>query len=300
MLTTSPLEPQSSRMAGNTRPSVLVVDDEMRPDDAFMRLLARDGFDVECVPSGRAGFARGLGAPWDAMLLDLHLADIPAVQILEGLRRESVRYPIVEITGWYEGDDCEVAARRLGAIDFRRKPLDVDDVGACLRAAIAAFRIPDAGVPAITVAEGACDLQRLHARTRLGDEHAPEQLLTQALPDLVRRLLRRFRRAPRDLVVDAVEDALLDYISDPSCFDMTRDVPLLAFLLQAARRNLINSLESERRRHDRQSRYAREAAAKTADREPSEDPELWQTSISANDVTSDARERHAFELWRGP
>jgi DNA-binding response OmpR family regulator len=306
----TPLAPKNSERARrNARPSVLLIDDEIGPDDALLRLLALDGFDVECAPLGRAGLARGLGWPWDAMLLDLHLPDMPAVEILEGFRRENVGCPIVAITGWYEGDDCEIAARRLGATDFRRKPLDAEDVGACLRAAIAAFRARDADMAATcvhletepvatsTVAPEVCHFQRLHARARLGDEDAREQVLTQALPDLTRRLQRRFRRAPRDLVVDAVEDALLDYVSDPSRFDMTRDMPLLAFLLQAARRNLINRLQSERRWHDRQNRYATDAAARTADCGPGEGAELWQT-LPANDLTKDDGERQAFELWR--
>lgn len=249
------------------------------------------------------------------LLLDLHLPDIPGVQVLEGLRRESVAYPIVAITGWYEGDDCESAARSLGAAAFKRKPLDVDDMGACLRAVIAASRAPDASPPASaranfvrfgagpmrtrTVAKEADGLHRLHAQARLGEDHAREQLLAQALPDLEGRLQQRFRGVPRDLVVNAVEDALLDYVSDPSRFDMRRDVPLSAFLLQAAKRNLINSLESERRRHERERRYADDAVAMTARHEPRDVPELWKPTLSPDDVTSDAAERQAFELWRG-
>jgi hypothetical protein len=68
-------------------------------------------------------------------------------------------------------------------------------------------------------------------------------------------------------------------------------------LLQAARRNLINRLQSERRFHDRQSRYATDAAAKTADGGPGEGPELWHT-LPTNDLTRDDGERQAFELWR--
>lgn len=296
---TDAFEPQNRGLAGqSTRPLVLLIDDEIGPGDALLRLLALGGFDVECVSSGRTGLARGLGARWDAMLLDLHLPDMPAVQILEGLRQEKVGYPIIAITGWYAGDDCEIAARRLGASDFRRKPLDVEDVTVCLQVAIATFRRSDVAPATSPLAGDAGNFQRLHARTRLGDESAREQILTLALPDLTRRLHQRFRRAPQDLVADAVEDALLDYVSDPSRFDMRRQVPLLAFLLQAAARNLINRLESERRSQNRQIRYASDAAARIADRGTSHGLEFWQT-LSANDVTTDEGERQAFELWRG-
>jgi hypothetical protein len=237
------------------------------------------------------------------------------VRILDELVRQSVRYPIVVITGCYVAADSETAARRLGAIDFRRKPLDVDDMDACLRAAISAFRASGAGLAASAQAafvplrtglartsiadEQAHDLNRLHARTRLGEDDAREQLLVRALPELERRLQLRFRRASRDLVVNAVEDALLDYMSDPGRFDMTRDVPLGAFILRAASRNLINSLASERRRHDREGRYASDAAAMMARYEPSDGPDLSKITLSPDDVSSDGAERQAFELWRG-
>jgi RNA polymerase sigma-70 factor (ECF subfamily) len=309
---TNPSEqrPQEHSKCHQRGTSVLCIDDEMTSGDALIQLLALDGFGVECVQTGLSGLTRAREGAWQAVLLDLHLPDIPGVQVLETLQRQGIGCPIVVITGWHLDDACENAARRIGAADFRRKPLDVEDLASSIRTAAATFSHgltapadPDvsaanAAAPTITRYDQHHEIHWLHARILLGDEHAREQLLARMLPDLVQRVRQQFRAAPGDLVSDAVVDALLDYVSRPGRFDSGRNVPLFAFLVRAAACNVINSLEAERRRRVREARYADDAAARAKLPETVESRYTQILIPRPHDVASDGAERRAYELWR--
>lgn len=97
-------------------------------------------------------------------------------------------------------------------------------------------------------------LADLHARLIRRDPNALERLAEELIPFLKRTLRKRFRSAAEDLIVDATVDAFLEYAAHPhrleasfACLDRV--------LLYAARRNLINFLEADRRRRLRESRY---------------------------------------------
>lgn len=291
---------------------VLLIDDEITPTDPMVRLLERGGFGVECVPSGRDGLRRAFEAPWLTVLLDMHLPDVPGLAVLTELHRQRLGCLVIAISGWYLDSEYESTARRLGAADFRRKPLDAEDLIVCLRTTTAAWRQQAVPHPVVALQPGLtggvtatpsrddsehdATIVRLHYRLLEGDTDAAEPMLACLLPHLVNRLQRRFRYSPGDCVIDAVEDALLEYIGRPARFDATRNVPLSAFLLRAAARNLINALESERRRRDREARYATDNGVITMS-DPLLDAHDRPNALSG-DVTIPSEEREAYELWR--
>ncbi len=140
-------------------------------------------------------------------------------------------------------------------------------------------------------------LSALHDRFVRGELEAGEQFASQLLGYLVRRLGRRFPHAPFDLRADAAEDALLDHLHRPDRFDRSRKIPIEAYLSYAACRNLANSLDSERRRKEREARYASEVpsivlAEDVPERKPAE---ALITTIAA----ASSAEKRALELWLG-
>jgi RNA polymerase sigma-70 factor (ECF subfamily) len=96
-------------------------------------------------------------------------------------------------------------------------------------------------------------LNALHERLLRGDRLASEEFSRLVLPVLVEELVRKFPGADEHLIRDGVIDAILDYCSDPLCFDAGRKVPLDRFLATAAWRNVDNLRVAERRRkhHER-------------------------------------------------
>lgn len=103
----------------------------------------------------------------------------------------------------------------------------------------------------------------LHQRGLRGDQSAIEEIVSYFLPVLQRKLQRAFRQASSDLIADAVEDALLEYAARPQNYDPTRGVPLERFLFRASWRNLLNSIDSARRRRAREEEYAQLASRGT-------------------------------------
>jgi len=118
------------------RPSVLLIDDAVRAGDPLVRLLTLDGFAVELAGSGATGLTLARSRSYDAIVLDLHLPDVPGLTVLEELRRVRITVPVIAVTGYYLGVDYAVTAMKRGATDFKLKPLDAEELAAAVRAAM--------------------------------------------------------------------------------------------------------------------------------------------------------------------
>lgn len=88
----------------------------------------------------------------------------------------------------------------------------------------------------------------LHERVILGESVACDSIAERLLPVLCHRLGRTFKRADGAVIESSVEDAILEYLRAPAKFDPARGPTLESFLFHAARRNVINELQSIRRR----------------------------------------------------
>lgn len=144
----------------------------------------------------------------------------------------------------------------------------------------------------------------LHERAVRGDRLAVDQLATQLLSALQRRLRRRFPRAPDDSIVNAVEDALLDYAARPARFDPSRGVPLEAYILRASTCNLVDDLRAEHRRRARESRYASSVLFDSRspglrEFEPRYDQQTLDTELDFSAMAANDSEASALRLWLG-
>jgi FixJ family two-component response regulator len=246
--------------------SVLIIDDEVRPDDSLVALLSLDGFHVTCVSTGAEGIARAFATEWAAIVLDLHLPDILGITVLSQLRRRGFRFPVFVTTGWYLSSGHREAASALGAAGFLPKPLLADELARTLRREIflraratpedrpiVAERILETKAaptrPRLRATSEEDDVLRpLYDRAIAGDRLAADALCERLLPALERSICRNRDRKQAEWAHDAVQDALIEFRADPLCFDANRHVPLIAFLRMVARRNLLNRIDSERRR----------------------------------------------------
>jgi ActR/RegA family two-component response regulator len=130
---------------GDTRGAnrVLWIDDEVQPTDALVRLIQQEGFQVDCAPTGDLGLDLARRYFYQAIVLDLRLAGSSGLEVLRRLRESGVACPVVMLTGFAEVASA-VAAMKLGAVDYREKPIDADDLAALLRAVCASpFAAPD-------------------------------------------------------------------------------------------------------------------------------------------------------------
>lgn len=120
-------------MAAEQRPRVLVVEDEVVTRTALVDHLTRDGFIAEGADSAAAMFAAIDRARPDLVLLDLLLTDGNAIGAIARLRARVPDLGIVIATG-VQDRMTPVMSLEMGADDFIRKPLDLPEVAARLRA----------------------------------------------------------------------------------------------------------------------------------------------------------------------
>jgi DNA-binding NtrC family response regulator len=108
--------------------SVLVIEDEMVLGRNIATYLSREGFDVRLEGSGEAGLAAFDAQPCDVVLADFQLPGITGLEVLEAVKARDPGVRVVLMTG--SGDeDTVLAAFRLGASDYLKKPLQLSALG---------------------------------------------------------------------------------------------------------------------------------------------------------------------------
>jgi DNA-binding response OmpR family regulator len=124
-------QPDLSLLPGGDGPSVLLVEDDPGIATQLVRGLARGGYRVDHVTTGRAALA--WGEP-DVVLLDLGLPDADGVQVCRRLRERSAA-AIIVVTA--RGEESErVLALDAGADDYLVKPFGLAELQARIRAVL--------------------------------------------------------------------------------------------------------------------------------------------------------------------
>ena len=111
---------------------LLVEDDEML-GRATMNALQRESLRVDWVRNGMDAKIAARSHEYDAILLDLGLPDMPGELFLQQLRGAKNGTPVIVLTARDQIRD-RVNALDLGADDYLVKPIDLDELGARLRA----------------------------------------------------------------------------------------------------------------------------------------------------------------------
>src|SRR5258707_13194945 len=97
---------------GNSRGSVLVVDDEPDIRESLEILLSSEGYRVELAPNATEGLKRVESSTFDLILLDLMMPDKSGMQVLEELRGRDRETPIFLITAYGSAEVAVTALKR--------------------------------------------------------------------------------------------------------------------------------------------------------------------------------------------
>jgi two-component system response regulator AtoC len=117
------------------RKSVLIIDDEELIQRSLRIALEGAGYAVNLASSGAAALEILRSEAPDCMIIDLRLGDMSGLEVLEQARDQLADAKTIVITA--HGDlDSAVGALRLGAVDFIRKPFDLEEVIASVRNAL--------------------------------------------------------------------------------------------------------------------------------------------------------------------
>lgn len=109
--------------ATDSRPVVIVVDDEPGMRSALMRLLESNGLCAELYESGPAMLEKARLDRPGCMLLDVRMPDMDGLEVQAELNRRQVELPTIFLTGSADVP-VAVAAMRAGAADFIEKPFE--------------------------------------------------------------------------------------------------------------------------------------------------------------------------------
>ncbi len=149
-------------MRPQTRPSVLVVDDEQRLREVLVRGIVQMGFDCTGSPHGEDALRQMQDRPRGVVIIDLNLPGIDGMSLFEKLRRGWPAVQVIVLTGFGDLDSAKHAIR-LDVVDFLTKPTHLGELEQALTRAWQ--RIDDAAgldavqLPTPSVDELALDLQ---------------------------------------------------------------------------------------------------------------------------------------------
>src|SRR5689334_15697378 len=132
---TSSAQPRKPGAGDDTRPKVLVIDDEQGIVD-FIRLGMRyEGFRVEDASNGISGLDLAQRLRPDAIILDIMLPGIDGLEVCRRLRESEATsdVPILMLTAKDEVRD-RVTGLEVGADDYLTKPFSFEELAARVRA----------------------------------------------------------------------------------------------------------------------------------------------------------------------
>lgn len=110
-----------------TRPSVLVVDDEKRLRELLVRGIKQMGFDCIGSPTGEDGLRQMRDQARGVAIVDLNLPGMDGMALFEKLRRGWPAIQVIVLTGF--GDlDAAKNAIRLDVVDFLTKPTHMGEL----------------------------------------------------------------------------------------------------------------------------------------------------------------------------
>ena len=114
---------------------ILLVEDDPLLGDGIRAGLRQQGFQVDWVQDGEAAQRELRAQPYAATVLDLGLPRMDGIDVLRSVRRVGVDFPILVLTARDAVPD-RVRGLDMGADDYVVKPVDLEELGARLRALV--------------------------------------------------------------------------------------------------------------------------------------------------------------------
>jgi len=106
----------------NTKPQVLVIDDDAVIGRSFDRVLSDKGYEVSTALNGEEALKDMENTEYDVVFTDIKMPGMDGIEVAERIKARCPWTPVVVITG-YGTTENEAKASVLGVNGFIRKPL---------------------------------------------------------------------------------------------------------------------------------------------------------------------------------
>ena len=177
---------------------LLIAEDERDLAEALSVFFEKNQFTVDTVSNGFDAYEYAVTGDYDAIVLDVMMPKLSGVEVLERLRAEGVRTPVMMLTAKAEKDD-RITGFNAGADDYLTKPFGVMELLARVRALL---RRTQEETPSAVMTLGDVTLDRESHRVTAGGQ---EVALTHMEFELLAFLMAHAGKAvTREVLLDDV------------------------------------------------------------------------------------------------
>ena len=114
---------------------ILLVEDDQKIASFIIKGLRAEGFAVDNASDGQDGLHMALTEPYDAAIIDIMLPKMNGLKLIENMRREKLKTPVIILSAKGEVED-RVKGLHIGADDYLTKPFAFSELLARLQALI--------------------------------------------------------------------------------------------------------------------------------------------------------------------
>ena len=112
---------------------LLIAEDELDLAEAMTVFFEKNHFSVDAVHNGFDAYEYAASGGYDGVILDVMMPKMNGIQVLERLRAEGCKTPIMMLTAKGQKDD-RITGFNAGADDYLPKPFDPDELLSRVRA----------------------------------------------------------------------------------------------------------------------------------------------------------------------
>src|SRR4030088_982090 len=220
---------------------VLLIEDDSETAEEIAAELSDRGCEVEWLANGIEGLDKARSARPDAMIVDRLLPGMDGLTVIEALRKDQMRTPVLVLSALGAVDD-RVRGLRMGGDDYLTKPFAVVELVARIEALL---RRP-AESRETTLRVGPLDLSLIERTAKRGDRvidllprefrlleymmRRKEQMLTRAM---LLEEVWNYKFVPQTNLVDFHRGRLRRKVDEPNEPPMIHNVRGVGFILRA-------------------------------------------------------------------
>jgi two-component system OmpR family response regulator len=124
---------QSGPVESDAMTKILLIEDDNETAEEIAAELQQRGYETEWAASGIDGLAKARSCQSDAMIVDRMLPGMDGLSIIEALRKEQVRTPVLVLSA-LSGVDERVRGLKMGGDDYLTKPFEIIELVARIEA----------------------------------------------------------------------------------------------------------------------------------------------------------------------